>query len=206
MTNFQTSSSPPLPPAFRPGPQPARQSELIAQFRSKAEAVQAVVREAADAQAICDHAVDLTLAQAGTSIAVVGFDAELVALLKTKAAAHGISILEGPLRHDLAGIHTALTPAQWGIAATGTLVLQSLGEDLRIATMLCQSHVCVLDATTIRAELEDLVELLDASLKEDAAYLACITGPSRTADIERVLSIGVHGPQHLHILITAGMK
>lgn len=206
MTNLQTSFSPLAGSDLRPEPQTARQSQRVDRFRSSAEAVQAVVREAADAQAICDHVVDLTLAQAGRTIAVVGFDAELVALLKATAAPHGITILEGPLRDDPMGIHTALTPAQWGIAATGTLVLQSRSEDLRIATMLCESHVCVLDATTIRAELEDLVEVLDATLKEDAAYLACITGPSRTADIERVLSIGVHGPQHLHILITAGLK
>lgn len=206
MTDLQTSSSPPLPYDFMPEAEPHRPSERIAQFRSNAEAVQAVVREAADPQAICDHVVALTLAQAGRTIAVVGFNGELVTLLKATAAPHGITILEGPLQDDPMGIHTALTPAQWGIAATGTLVLQSRSEDLRIATMLCESHVCVLDATTIRAELEDLVEVLDATLKEDAAYLAFITGPSRTADIERVLSIGVHGPQHLHILITAGAE
>jgi L-lactate dehydrogenase complex protein LldG len=36
------------------------------------------------------------------------------------------------------------------------------------------------------------------------SYLSLITGPSRTADIERVLTIGVHGPKELHILILAG--
>jgi hypothetical protein len=40
---------------------------------------------------------------------------------------------------------------------------------------------------------------------EDCAYLAMITGPSRTADIERVLTIGVHGPERLVIVFVDEM-
>ena len=49
--------------------------------------------------------------------------------------------------------------------------------------------------------LPDLPSLLKRVNPKKAAYLALITGPSRTADIERVLTIGVHGPERLIILV-----
>ena len=108
-----------------------------------------------------------------------------------------------PLRSHADQIHTALTPVDWGIASTGSLVIRSTSEDLRIATMLAETHVAVLAAECIRADSAALAADLDSILKSNQpSYTAFITGASRTADIERVLAIGVHGPQQLHILIT----
>lgn len=99
-------------------------------------------------------------------------------------------------------IHTSLTVVDWGIAETGTLVLDSTMEDVRMATMLAEIHIAILPASKIKFKATDLESELNAVLKKDAAsYIAFITGASRTADIERVLAIGVHGPQELHILI-----
>jgi L-lactate dehydrogenase complex protein LldG len=59
-----------------------------------------------------------------------------------------------------------------------------------------------LPASKIEPDAETLEKALDGILKtEPSAYLTFITGASRTADIERVLAIGVHGPQELHIII-----
>ena len=48
--------------------------------------------------------------------------------------------------------------------------------------------------------LPDMPSLLTRLHPKDSAYIALITGPSRTADIERVLTIGVHGPERLVIV------
>lgn len=70
--------------------------------------------------------------------------------------------------------------------------------------MLAETHVALLPANNIKPNSETLEKDLDPILKtESSSYLAFITGASRTADIERVLAIGVHGPQELHILITS---
>ncbi|TYT75728.1 LutC/YkgG family protein [Desulfobotulus mexicanus] len=174
-------------------------------FKEKAELVQTVVSTVETLEDVAAYTVDLTADQGGKTIAIAGFDEETLAAilpdLKEKAKAKGIEVLEPPFRPHLEIIHTGLTPALWGIAQTGTLVLRSADENLRIATMLAETHVCVLDPSTIYPSTDELVPLLDAAIKENgAAYMAFITGPSRTADIERVLSIGVHGPEFLHIL------
>ena len=95
----------------------------------------------------------------------------------------------------------ALTMADYGIAETGTLAIESSSEELRLATMLAEIHVAVLPKSRIRATAEDIYAELKGLMNQNPDYLAFITGASRTADIERVLALGVHGPLELHILI-----
>jgi L-lactate utilization protein LutC len=52
----------------------------------------------------------------------------------------------------------------------------------------------------VRRSLDDGVGMLDATA---APYVSLVTGPTRTADIERVITIGAHGPAALHVLILA---
>jgi L-lactate dehydrogenase complex protein LldG len=68
--------------------------------------------------------------------------------------------------------------------------------------MLAETHVAVLSASKIKPDSVSLEKELNAVLKTGTpVYYAFITGASRTADIERVLAVGVHGPKELHILI-----
>jgi L-lactate dehydrogenase complex protein LldG len=176
--------------------------ELVGLMTTKAEAVQAVVSPIRSAGDACRYAVDLTRRQDGKTIAAIGFPPEFLDTLRDLCTAEGLELLDQPFREAAGRIHTALTPADWGIAETGTLVLKSSPENVRVATMLSETHVAVLPADRIRADSMDLLdEINDILMTDDASYTAFITGASRTADIERVLAIGVHGPKELHILI-----
>lgn len=176
--------------------------DLVQLMRQKAEAVQAVVSEIANFDQACRYAADLTRNQGGRNLAAAGFNAGKMDLLTKRCESAGLNFLRGPLRRHADDIHTALTSVDWGIAETGSLVIDSRSEDTRIATMLCDSHVAVLPATRIRPDAMSLEKELQQILKgKGPAYTAFITGASRTADIERVLAIGVHGPKELHILI-----
>jgi len=86
----------------------------------------------------------------------------------------------------------------WAIANTGTLVQVSTEVDQRLVSTLPMVHVAV---APTRRVVPDLAALLSQVRPGDVGYLAFITGPSRTADIERVLTIGVHGPERLVIVL-----
>ena len=115
--------------------------------------------------------------------------------------ARGIEFLREGLRDHLAGIDIGFTMADYGIADTGTLVVDSSSEELRLATMISEVHVAVLPKSRLRPSALDLEGELRRIMNAAPDYCAFITGASRTADIERVLALGVHGPLELHILL-----
>lgn len=119
----------------------------------------------------------------------------------------GLNIVEDNFRAHGADAEAGLTGANFAFAETGTVVLESTDEAVRIATTLPEKHFVLLDPGKILASADDAVPLVEKIHKDmPQAYLAYITGPSRTADIERVLTIGVHGPVELHILLLEGFS
>jgi len=96
-----------------------------------------------------------------------------------------------------------VTLAQHGIAETGTLILDSGAERNRLASLVPAVHVALLPAAAILGTLgEALVAIRDESGAARSRTLTFITGPSRTADIELTLVVGVHGPKELHVILT----
>ena len=147
-----------------------------------------------DAGALCD-------AKLGKIIAAPGLPAESAKALGDACAAKGVTFITSGMRKHLAGVDIGFTMAQAAIAETGTCVIDSRSEELRLATMICEVHVCVVPISGIRETSFEVEGLLRALCKDAPGYVAFITGASRTADIERVLAIGVHGPLELHLLL-----
>lgn len=111
-----------------------------------------------------------------------------------------VKLIKSGMRGHMAGIDAGFTIADGGLCDTGSIVQQSNGEELRLATMVSETHIAVLSVASL---YEDSIaaEKLLLELMDGVAYTAFITGPSRTADIERTLAIGAHGPLELHILL-----
>jgi len=131
---------------------------------------------------------------------VVGSDAPLVQRL-LESVGHGLVLvtdrLERLSRDELFACDVGVTTAQWGIADTGTLVLESAREQSRLLSLVPRIHVAVLSLRCICESLGDA--LARVSVASHATTF--ITGPSRTSDIELTLVVGVHGPQTVHVLL-----
>jgi L-lactate dehydrogenase complex protein LldG len=176
-------------------------SSKLKLMRDKAEAVQTVVREVADLEEACRYAMDLTRKQGGQVVAAPGWPEAEIASIRNHFSQSGLEVLLADLRPRANELYTGFTRADYGIAETGSLVLESTSEDLRLATMLSEVHVAVLPKSKIVTDAFALEKTCTERFSHPPCYLAFITGASRTADIERVLTIGVHGPQELHLLL-----
>jgi L-lactate dehydrogenase complex protein LldG len=85
----------------------------------------------------------------------------------------------------------------WALADTGSLVQDSSAIEQRLVSSLPTIHIALIATSGL---LPDMPTLLTRVHPKDSSYIAMITGASRTADIERVLTIGVHGPERLVII------
>ena len=94
-----------------------------------------------------------------------------------------------------------ITSAQKAIAETGTLVLDSNSERHRLASLLPPVHIAIINASQICLTLGEALAHLHQDDEELSPTITFITGPSRTADIELTLAIGVHGPQRLYVIV-----
>jgi L-lactate dehydrogenase complex protein LldG len=103
-------------------------------------------------------------------------------------------------RDDLFDCDAGVTTAQWGIAETGTLVLESAREKSRLLSLVPAMHVAILRTASICESLAEALDRVDGAAERSRA-VTMITGPSRTSDIELTLTIGVHGPQALHVIL-----
>lgn len=132
---------------------------------------------------------------AGLTTTVVGFAPGDTPTAEQRATQRAIMA-----RADL-----VISGADYAIAETGTLAMVAGPHNPRMATLLPPVHIAILDPRRLVPTMMDLVSrfktdhLQDGRL--DISSMTFITGPSRTGDIEQTLSVGVHGPGEVHVII-----
>ena len=199
--------------------------DLVEKLTTKAGLVSATVRSVASMDEAMAYVADVCVGKQACQILASGCDAPLsgtaealcetkqekiicapempddaMAALSALCVERGVKLITSGMRSYLGGIDIGLTMAAAGIAETGTVVIRSINEEVRLASMIAEIHIAVLPASTIVADSYALEPRLVEWMGQPD-FTAFVTGPSRTADIERVLALGVHGPLELHILI-----
>jgi len=113
------------------------------------------------------------------------------------------------LRLWLSETDVAISGVEYAIAQTGTLVMSTREGQPRAATLLPPVHIALIG----ESQLVDSMETLMPTLRQDfagdngiwkASMLTLVSGPSRSADIEQTLSLGVHGPIEVIVIVLAG--
>jgi len=95
-------------------------------------------------------------------------------------------------------ILVGVTKAICGLADTGSVLVADGAGDPLTASLLPEIHIAILKAENILPSLPDAMKLI-----ANISAAVFITGPSRTADIEMTLTIGVHGPKEIHVFLAS---
>lgn len=103
---------------------------------------------------------------------------------------------------DLANCNVSVTTCESLVARTGSIVLSAAQLSGRSASVYAPVHVCIAFAGQLVYDVKDALEAVkDKYGTQIPSLITFATGPSRTADIEKTLVVGVHGPKEVFVFL-----
>ena len=105
------------------------------------------------------------------------------------------------LHSDIATCEASVTSCEFLIARTGGIVLSSVHQG-RIPSVYAPVHICIATTSQLVYDVKDgLIALKEKYRQFLPSLITFATGPSRTADIEKTLVVGVHGPKEVYCFV-----
>lgn len=117
---------------------------------------------------------------------------------------NGLKTITAKNKDRVARADIGITDVDYAIADTGTLVLLTDKSRPRSVSLLPPIHLAIVKRDKLVSNIRELFFILKHRLDTNQDITSCmtfITGPSRTADIELNLTLGVHGPKELYVLV-----
>ncbi len=104
---------------------------------------------------------------------------------------------------DMAKVAISMTGCEYLIARLGTILVSSENTKSRKIIAFPPVHAVIAPTSKLIYDLPDALDLLEKRFSEEPlpSMISLITGPSRTADIEKTLILGAHGPKELHVFL-----
>ncbi len=108
--------------------------------------------------------------------------------------------------HDnLSDSDVSFTTCELLVSRTGTMVLSTANESGRTTSVYAPVHVCIAYTSQMVYDLKDALQALREKYGNQLpSFISFATGPSRTADIEKTLVVGVHGPKEVFVFLIEG--
>jgi L-lactate dehydrogenase complex protein LldG len=103
---------------------------------------------------------------------------------------------------DLADCEAAVTSCELLVARTGSIVMSAAGPSGRATSVYAPIHICIAYTDQLVYDIRDGLQALKEKYQNRLPSLITFaTGPSRTADIEKTLVVGVHGPKEVFLFL-----
>jgi len=194
---------PPTLPLAATVPFVSDERSLVETFKQQLESVGGhciVVSDESELTTALKHVVGEIEANGLETRRVALSDSPLLGVISRDLEAQGHEIAVTPSASDLFQFDVGITSAQAAIAETGTLVLEQARERNRLVSLLPPVHIAIVNAADICATMTEAITRARHE-SDTSSAITFITGPSRTADIELTLTIGVHGPKELYVIV-----
>jgi L-lactate dehydrogenase complex protein LldG len=182
---------------------------LLAQFEIELRRVGGRFHKAANAESAFGYIEQAVSARQARTI--VACETQIIddTGLPEKLAEAGIECLTETAGREFiasaAEAEVGVSGVDYALADTGTLVLLARKGRARSISLLPPVHIALMKREQVVSGLSDLFPLLRSEAQAEgrdlSSAITLITGPSRTADIELTLVVGVHGPQELHVVL-----
>jgi L-lactate dehydrogenase complex protein LldG len=103
---------------------------------------------------------------------------------------------------ELSKCDAAITSCEALIARTGSIVMSAAQQSGRTVSVYAPVHVCIAYTSQLVYDIKDGLQMLKEKYQNNLPSLITFaSGPSRTADIEKTLVVGVHGPKEVYIFL-----
>lgn len=114
----------------------------------------------------------------------------------------GLQLSDRIVKTGLADCDVSITGCECLVARTGTIVMSSAQESGRSTSVYAPVHICIAYSNQLVYDVKDALQLVKEKYSNAIPSLVTFaTGPSRTADIEKTLVVGVHGPKEVYLFL-----
>lgn len=114
----------------------------------------------------------------------------------------GVDLAERHVRENLAQCDVSITGCEYLVARTGSIVLSAAQDSGRSTSVYAPIHICIAWSHQLVPDIKDALQgMRDKYGDKLPSQIVFATGPSRTADIEKTLVVGVHGPKEVYLFL-----
>jgi len=169
--------------------------QLLDEFREKAEPLGVTVLRVASGEAAARAIADWARSLETDSVIVASEVTRHLPGIDTALTAAGLHLRAPAPPSETRDAPLGLSMGHLAVAETGSVLLSEPSLEDRSVGMLTLAQAAICPTAALVASLEDAASVLrQLAMANGGAFSTLVTGPSRTADIERVLTVGVQGP------------